>query len=203
MRNKGILVFCVLSSILLIHMLLTSSAIAWVRDSEFLEICKSGTLQEVNDAIIEGANVNARSEERDITPLIVAAGSNTNSQVITALIQAGADITKKSNRNETPLMYAAHYNLDQKAVAAMIKTLYQAGDDVNAKDLDGRTPLLFAVNSTNLQAVLSLLEYGADATVRDHFGMRPLDIAVTKKAFAGTEAMRKLREATSVKIIGY
>ena len=196
MRNKGIHVFLILLSIFLINELLANEAIASIRDSDFVELCKIGSLEEINNAILSGANVNARSEERDITPLIAAAGSNTNSQVITALLMAGADITRKSSRDETPLMFAARYNLDPKAVEAMIKVLIAAGDDINAKDKDGRTPLIFAATYSNVQGVLILLNNGADAKVRDNFGMRPIDLAQTKKGFAGTEAMRKLRAAS-------
>jgi len=195
MQKKGVLV-CFVLSLIFVYALLTNSAIAFIRDSEFLELCISGSLQEINDAIIDGANVNARSEGRDNTPLIVAAGSNTDAQVITALINAGADITRKSATNETPLMYAARYNLDPKAVEAMIKTLIEAGDEINARDNGGKTALYFAVDSLNVQAVSVLLDHGADAKIRDNFGVRPLDLAEVKKVFSRTEALRKLREAS-------
>jgi ankyrin repeat protein len=195
MQRKFSYVFMMML-ISLICTLLVSPSLASIRDSEFLELCKKGSLQEITEAIYSGANVNARSEELDNTPLIMAAGSNPNQEVITALIEAGADITKRNSHGETPLMYAAAYNLNQKAVAAVITALVNVGDDVDAKDNVGRTPLIYAVTFINLQAVTTLLKLGADARVRDSFGMKPLEIAEVKKEFRNTEAIRKLREAS-------
>jgi ankyrin repeat protein len=175
-----------------------NSMLAFSRDSKFFDLCKCGSLNEINDAILQGANVNARSEEQDDTPLIMAAGSNTNPQVITALINAGADIARKNSKEETPLMYAARNKLDKKVLEAMIKTLLEAGDDINAENKFGETALLFAAKYSNVHAVLVLLDSGANAKIRSKFGIRPLDLAEIDKAFAGTDALKKLKAASKI-----
>lgn len=53
-------------------------------------LSKEGSLQEVNDAIKNVTNVNAR-HNGEISPLILAATMNPNPEVITTLLKNGAD----------------------------------------------------------------------------------------------------------------
>ena len=142
--------------------------------------------------------MNARSEDNDNTPLMAAAAGNPNPAVIEALITAGADISRRNSFGETPLMHAAAYNLNQKAIKAVITALVDAGDDVNAKDNNGKTPLFWAASSANLEAVVTLLDLGADANERNTFGEKALEAAEIKKEFKGTDAIKKLREASKI-----
>src|ERR1700722_1241734 len=57
----------------------------------FLDVCKSGTPEQVTAAINAGADVNAK-DPKGQTPLFEAAKMNPNPGVIAALIKAGADV---------------------------------------------------------------------------------------------------------------
>ena len=57
-------------------------------EDAFLELCKTGTLWEVENAINAGANVNAKNQN-GLTPLM-AATANSNPEVVTTLIRNGA-----------------------------------------------------------------------------------------------------------------
>jgi len=59
----------------------------------------------------------------------MAAGYNSNSEVITVLLEAGAKTEERSDEGKTPLMYAA-----QNSNPEFIKDLLKAGADVNASD---------------------------------------------------------------------
>ena len=169
---------------------------ASIKDTEFLELCRTGSLEQVNDAIMSGANVNLRTGIKENTLLMETASSNPDPKVITALIDVGAVVSRKNNFNETPLMYAAGNNKNQTSIKAVIQALVDAGDEIDARDNGGRTPLMWAVNSANLEAVVALLSLGADAKQRDRHGTLPLDAAEAKKEFKNTDAVKKLREAS-------
>ena len=173
-----------------------SSSSAAISDSEFIEICRTGSLDEINEALMTGVNVDARSSNRDDTAIMVAAANNPNPKVISALIQAGAIISRRNSFEETPLIHAARYNMNNQAVKEIIKILVNAGEDVNVKDGSGRTPVFCAAEVGSPEAVLALLDLGADAKILDTYGRRALDVAEIRKEFRNTDALRKLREAS-------
>ena len=67
-----------------------SNAFAAISDGDFLELCKSGTVQEVEAAIKNGANVNAEDED-GWTALMIAATNNSNPEIISVLLKNDAD----------------------------------------------------------------------------------------------------------------
>ena len=60
----------------------------------FFKLCVDGTLAEVQEAILAGENVNARTS-KGATPLELAAHDNHDPRVVEALIRAGADIYQR------------------------------------------------------------------------------------------------------------
>ncbi len=79
-----------------------------------------------------GADVNAKAED-GITPLMRAAMSTENPEVISVLLQAGADVNAKDEDGWTSLMLAARNNSPE-----VISVLLKAGADVKVKsDTDG------------------------------------------------------------------
>ena len=92
----------------------------------------SGTAADVRAAIKAGADVNARNE-LGVTPLMGAAYSNTNPDVVKALIAAGANVNARAEDGKTVLMEAASWN-DNPDV---LKVLIEAGANKYARDEDG------------------------------------------------------------------
>ena len=78
-------------------------------DEEFLKLCRSGTAQEVAEAIRNGANVNAKNKY-GWTALMYASRDNPNPEVITALVKAGADVNVKDKNGLTALDLAEGNN---------------------------------------------------------------------------------------------
>ena len=76
-------------------------------DSEFVNLCATGTAKKVKAAIINGANVNA-SKAKGRTALIAAVLANPNPDVIELLIDSGANVNAKSNKGVNALGYAHH-----------------------------------------------------------------------------------------------
>src|SRR5271157_3318401 len=93
--------------VVVLAVLLVASAYAQTRD--LFELAKSGSSQDVQAAIDQGANVNAQDmkDEYQKTPVMWAARNNPNPAVITTLLKAGAKIEARDTTGFTPLMYAA------------------------------------------------------------------------------------------------
>ena len=107
--------------------------------ADIFTVAGSGTVAQVLQAIKAGVDVNLRDGEGS-TPLMYAAGYNTNPDVLSVLIKAGADVNARAENGKTPLMYAANYNTNPDVLSVLIK----AGADVNARNEWGWTALKFA-----------------------------------------------------------
>lgn len=83
-----------------------------------------------------GAEVNARQEHRQRTPLHLVAMNGADPAAIEALLAAGAEVDARDNDGATPLHSAAAYRRGE-----VVEALLAAGADPNAPDADGNTPL--------------------------------------------------------------
>ena len=120
-----------------------------MRASQFLELCKSGTHQEVMSAVQARADVRAKDRDGK-TALMLAAQYNSDPQVITVLVQARADVRAKDRGGRTALYYAERNDAlkgNEEAirllggtVAARAATDDQAGQLVDTP-ADNREPL--------------------------------------------------------------
>ena len=146
----------------------------------------------INALIQAGADIHATNKYGSM-PLHFAATSNNNPDIIKALVQAGANINARDKSGYTPLHEAAprDNNLD------IINALIQAGADINAREqLYGNTPLHRMVLANQQQAVLLLLENGADATISNANGKTPLALADENTDFQNSEAYWALNDAS-------
>ena len=102
-------------------------------ETQFLELCKSGTSQEIEAAIKSGADVNAK-DDNGVTALMFAAVNNTNPEVIKVLINAGAEVDHKNKFGHKALYYAEQ-NGALKGNKEVLRLL--SGGAATAKPLDG------------------------------------------------------------------
>ena len=116
------------------------------RTTDFFELVETGTPIQVQEAIKVGADIKAR-ETDGRTPLLFAAETNQNPEVIATLLKAGADIKAQDKQGETALMWAARYNQNPLVITVLLK----AGADAKAKDGAGKTAFDYAQNNMNLQ----------------------------------------------------
>ena len=114
--------------------------------SDFIELCKSGSLQQINDAIKNGADVNKKDEYGD-TPFKMAATWNSNPEVLKALIEAGTDVNAKNINEDTPLSLAARNNSNPDVITNLLKY----GANAKARNPNGRLPIELARNNKNLK----------------------------------------------------
>lgn len=118
-----------------------------------LDLCKSGTEQEVSALIENGADVNAVSHNKT-TPLMTAAQYN-SLEVVQLLLNHQADVNAKNKMGNTALHFAAIYNNSE-----VISALVTAGAAVDAVNEKGKTPLDSAQDNQRLKGseAMELLE---------------------------------------------
>ena len=85
-------------------------------------------------------------------------------------------------------MFAADMGTPQ-----ILGILLDAGAEIDARDEHLKTALMLADTP---EAVCLLLDAGADATLKDSEGKRALDYARENEKLNGTEALRRLEEAS-------
>ena len=128
-------------------------------DKDFLKLCDSGDAKKIEEAIMNGANVNAKYSEGyglgyipGYTALMLAA-RNGDTRTAELLLKNGADVNAKDSTSRTALMRAAYYGYKETAEA-----LLKHGADVNAKDNIGMTALMLIGNTETAKL---LRRYGA------------------------------------------
>ena len=137
-------------------------------DKDFVNLCKSGKVSEIEEAINNGANVNAK--DHNITPLMGVLQCNVElADLVEMLIKKGADINAKDNFSYNALMRATSKNYTKTA-----ELLIKNGADVNALDCYGNTALMVAAAKGNIESSELLIKYGADINVKDNKGMTAL-----------------------------
>jgi ankyrin repeat protein len=113
------------------------------------------------DCLIKaGANVNVRNSE-GATPLFCAAATG-KTDAVCHVVQNGADVNICEGGFEgwSPLHVAAQYgNLE------IMDCLMKAGANVNLLDSGGATPLFRAVFEVKTEAVIHLVQNGADVNI--------------------------------------
>ena len=151
----------------------------YISDSDFMELCEKGSLQQINNAIRNGANVNA-TDQYGLTPLMRAAWDNTNPEIIKILLKNGANVNASDNNdsflgmlttNQTPLMIAASHNSNPD----VLRVLIENGAKVNVFNNHGETPLHSAASrSLNPEILQVLIKNGADVNASGDSGYTPL-----------------------------
>jgi uncharacterized protein len=105
----------------------------------------------VQAAISKGADVSATNDD-GWTPLMMAAYSNKNPEVITVLLKAGANLSAGNRYGVTALILAASANQNPEVLVTLLK----AGADAKAHDVTGATALYAAQDNEKLKGTAAL-----------------------------------------------
>lgn len=118
---------------------------------------KNEGLQIMSMLIEAGADVNARDQNSDMTPLVYAACTKGGNQFIDLLLRAGAEINAKVGASGITALVCAVEMQD----AETVKLLITAGTDLDMADNSGKTPLMRAKSKRAEEIVKLLLDAGA------------------------------------------
>ena len=111
---------------------------------------------------------------KNLTPLHLAAWFSGNPAVIAALLKGGAEPNAKTGKGFTPLHVAAQWN----STPAVVEALLKGGAEPNAKAGKGFTPLHLAAQwNSNPAVVEALLKGGAEPNAKTGKGSTPLHLA--------------------------
>lgn len=171
--------FAFLSSVALLIITSALPAIGAMKDNSFVRLCRTGTFEEVFEALNDGANPNAQRYD-GLTALMAAAGDNQDDMVVTLLIEFGADVNASVN-GLTPLMLAAILNQN----ADVTTTLINYGADVNAS-VEGLTPLIMAAEFNDNPQVTEAILNAPGVDVLDD----EIDWLAAQKSFAAERSQK-------------
>jgi hypothetical protein len=127
---------------------------------------------------------------RDTALHLAAAGYRV--ELVRLLLAAGADPNAAANmRKSTPFHYAADGFItgpawDPKRQVATLRLLLRHGANLHAPDMNGATALHRAVRTRCADAVVFLLDAGADPTIRNKPGSTPFHLAVQNTGRGGS-----------------
>ena len=133
-----------------------------------------------------GARLKPATDDRNVeTPLHIAARAG-RKDIVLKLIKHGAAVSSQTKDGSTPLHYAAAFGqahvIDPLvkawqrplSMALLILACLQAGCSVHSRDNAQNTPLHLAAGCGFLDAVVKLVELGADLNARDMSECTPL-----------------------------
>ena len=126
-------------------------------DRALLQASKSGNLEQVNLAISDWGNVDAKGGKLMATPLHYATVHG-HSAIVERLLAKGADVQSTDANGETPMHDAAAFGRVQVA-----EMLLAHEPDVNALTPDEQTPLDYAIEA-NAEKLTSLLQKNGGKT---------------------------------------
>jgi ankyrin repeat protein len=165
---KELFKFCVLAVLLGVPSLLVAAPI---HDAVY-----AGDFAEVKRLIDNGADVNARGDRIEWTPLRMAVQFN-NSKMIKLLIKKGADLEIQDSDSLTALHVAVQIGLTEVA-----KLLIEKGADIDARAENGWTPLRIAVQRNKAEMTKMLIQKGATVDAEDNYKNTPLHMVSGKEA---------------------
>ena len=148
---------------------------------EFLEICRTGTPEQVAQALAAGADPDDPDENgrRPLTAFGGYGGPESDPAKARLLLAAGADPNRRDRSGRTALHAAA---ARAGGWPELVEILVEAGAEVNAVDHQGRTPLtlIFCYGDMETEAAKAeiLLRAGADPDRTDPEGRTLLHHAV-------------------------
>jgi ankyrin repeat protein len=147
----------------------------FIKNNKLIDAAKNGSVADVEAALADGADINAKDVGNGITALIWASQNN-HIDVVKLLLDNGADVNVKNSNGVTSLIMAI-----QNSSTDIVKLLLDKGAEVNtARPDDSVTPLIMALWKGNADIVKLLLDKGADAKAKTTNGTTALMVASQK-----------------------
>ncbi|MCJ7663890.1 MAG: ankyrin repeat domain-containing protein, partial [Desulfobacterales bacterium] len=119
-----------------LYLVLASSALAGKLEDDLHWAVMLRDVNRVRASLDQGANVNAKDEDKSGYTALISAAMNGLTDVAKVLLDKGADVNIKDNYGGTALEYAALFGN-----ADIVKLLLEKGANINEKYSNGKTIL--------------------------------------------------------------
>ena len=143
--HLGITIIIFIATVLALSIIQLRNFAPIIATKRLLSAAKAASVYDVAWLIAKGANVNAVDKDK-MTPLMLAAGSNSNPGVIHVLIDNGADTNVVDKDGRTPLMIAAEKNSNPE----VLRILRENGAGVAIEDESHKRLLAYAKRNKTL-----------------------------------------------------
>lgn len=145
-------------------------------DRKLLNCARNGDPGGVQNAIANGANVNAQDKARGQKTALHYAARRGDLQIIKKLTDSNADPDIWDDIGFSPLFFAVSKNNTEA-----VKALISYGADPDARNPRRNTALHVAMWDTRLDIAAELIKAGADKTARNVLDESPLDVGLQEK----------------------
>lgn len=152
------------------------------RRSALHAAAQRGLLEVCYMLVQAGAKVDAQ-DKATRTPLLEAIVNN-HVEVTRYLVQSGASVYHTEEDGYTGLHHAAKQG-SQEIVTLLLET---GQVDINAQDSGGWTPIIWAAEHKHVEIIRSLLNRGADVTLKD----KEMNVCLHWASFAGSVEIAEL-----------
>jgi ankyrin repeat protein len=166
------------------------NAATWSGETVLMRCAHTGNVEAVYGLLEKDADVNAKENRQQNTPLMWALGEN-HADVARVLIEHKADIHARTATGFTPLLFAA-----QQGDQGSVEMLLRAGADVNEATPYGENALQIAAASGHEDLALYLLDHGADPNAAERNGIAPLHYAIMNGLGQVVEGISMVRAHT-------
>ncbi|MDR0653663.1 MAG: ankyrin repeat domain-containing protein [Synergistaceae bacterium] len=133
-----------------------SSAV--LNNADFVKLCITGSMREIEEALAEGANANAFDETLNASALMIAANYQDDPMAVKILIKYGARINDVNKYGVTALMWAAQNSKNPE----VIRVLIDNGANMKLKDNQGYTARDYAAKNKSRQ---NITDFFTDAAI--------------------------------------
>ncbi len=157
-----------------IFILIVLQACGGPSDKQLISAAYNGKTKTLEQAIIDGKDVNTTSTKQGIPLLSYAAGAG-HTPTVSMLLMHQAEINRTDNNGWTALHFAA-----SNGHLETLDLLTAMGADLNLKTSEDWTALMYAVFANHTEVVKRLIFRGADKSFATADGLTAAEIAKSK-----------------------
>ena len=146
-------------------------------DDSLIKAIQDGKVKAAARALKDGANVNAREDNKMGNTALILAIANDHKATVNLLLKAGASVLAVNNDDDSVLLMAVAIN-NNELVQRLLEDPGVRDQFLNQANNVGQTPLISAAKQGNGPLVKILIDAGADVNAKDNTGNTSFTYAI-------------------------